>query len=217
MRSVIRFSLFGNYEQYGTENIDIYMKMIDFFGKKGYKPSTSTELLLNPEGQTKAMIMPKFSNDNSIEIEMTSNRINFQKTVNVSNTVEQLNDYFKSEVLELMFSFVENFGIVAKRIALNCEILRKGVCSDKMTVSSYYDDTDKIEMSLRNVGRKIIKDEETNIIIEKDINTLEDTERYVFDINSVAQNQKNRFDNTNMKLMYDSYVEVALQVEKGMK
>lgn len=217
MKSVIRFSLFGNYEKYSTENIDVYMKLIDFFGKKGYKASTSTELVFNPEGQTKTLIMPKFSNDNDIEIEIISTRINFEKTVNTSITVEKLNDYFKNEVLDLFTSFVEKLGIVAMRVALNCQILKKDVCSNIPTVSSYYDDTNNMEMAIRNVGRQMVEDEETNIVSEKHIDVSEGIESYILDINSLAQNQKSRFDSTNVEHMYNSYIEIALQVEKGMK
>ena len=33
MQSVIRFSLFGNYERFSTSNLDSYMKLIEFLEK----------------------------------------------------------------------------------------------------------------------------------------------------------------------------------------
>ena len=60
MQSMIRFSLFGNYERFSTNNLDTYMKLIDFFGRKGYKPATANELQLQPNGQSRVLVMPVF-------------------------------------------------------------------------------------------------------------------------------------------------------------
>lgn len=51
MNNAIRFSIFGDFEKFSTNNLDSYMKMIDFFGKRGYKPATANELQLLPNGQ----------------------------------------------------------------------------------------------------------------------------------------------------------------------
>lgn len=79
MQSMIRFSLFGNYEKFSTNNLDAYMKLIEFFGKRGYKPATANELQLQPNGQSRVLVMPVFLNDAGAVVEITSNRINFQK------------------------------------------------------------------------------------------------------------------------------------------
>ena len=57
---MIRFSLFGNYEKFSTNNLDNYLKLIDFFGKRGYRPSTTNELQLQPNIQSRVLIMPVF-------------------------------------------------------------------------------------------------------------------------------------------------------------
>ena len=81
MQSMIRFSLFGNYEKFSTNNLDAYMKLIEFFGKRGYKPATANELQLQPNGQSRVLVMPVFLNDAGAVVEITSNRINFQKNL----------------------------------------------------------------------------------------------------------------------------------------
>ena len=40
MQSMIRFSLFGNYEKFSTSNLDYYLKLIDYFGKRGLETSS---------------------------------------------------------------------------------------------------------------------------------------------------------------------------------
>ena len=82
MQSMIRFSLFGNYEKFSTSNLDYYLKLIDYFGKRGYRPSTTNELQLQPNGQARVLIMPVFLNESNAVVEITSGRINFQKNSN---------------------------------------------------------------------------------------------------------------------------------------
>ncbi len=81
MQSIIRFSLFGNFERFSTSNLDSYMKLIEFFGKRGYRPATANELQLQPNGQSRVIVMPVFLNETGAIIEMSSNRINFQKNI----------------------------------------------------------------------------------------------------------------------------------------
>ena len=81
MQSMIRFSLFGNYERFSTNNLDSYIRLIEFFGKRGYKPSTANELQLQPNGQARVLTMPNFLNETGATVEITSNRINFQKDI----------------------------------------------------------------------------------------------------------------------------------------
>ena len=53
------------------------MKLIEFFGKRGYRPATANELQLQPNGQSRVIVMPVFLNETGAIIEMSSNRINF--------------------------------------------------------------------------------------------------------------------------------------------
>lgn len=217
MQSMIRFSLFGNYERFSTNNLDTYMKLIDFFGRKGYKPATANELQLQPNGQSRVLVMPVFLNDMGVIVEITSNRINFQKNVNNIVGVEVLNEEFANECSELMGAFVNNMSIEANRVALNCDILKEDITIDMPTQSTYYDVANKTEMSVRNVARKKVENEESNIIIEKYVTTQGGFTKYSYDINSIGENQTIRFNNENIMSMYKAYIDIAIEIEKGLK
>lgn len=217
MQSMIRFSIFGNYERFSTNNLDVYMKLIEFFGRKGYKPSTANELQLQPDGQSRVLIMPVFLHDMEANVEITSSRINFQKNIYSTVGVNELKDKFIDEFSELIVEFVKELSIEAKRVALNCDILKEEITNNMPTQSSYYDDANKTEMSVRNVARNIIEGEESNIIIEKYVTTQGNFTKYSYDINSIAENQAIRFDFNNIMSMYKAYIDIAIEIEKGLK
>ena len=217
MQSMIRFSLFGNYEKFSTSNLDAYMKLIEFFGKRGYKPATANELQLQPNGQPRVLVMPVFLNDIGAAVEITSNRINFQKNLENISKIEKLKEDFTNDFSELMETFVKIMMIEANRVALNCDILKEDIMSEMPTQSTYYDTANKTEMSVRNVARKKVEKEESNIIIEKYVTTLGAFTRYSYDINSIGENQAMRFNSDNIVSMYKAYIEIAVEIEKGLK
>ena len=133
MQSMIRFSLFGNYEKFSTNNLDAYMKLIEFFGKRGYKPATANELQLQPNGQSRVLVMPVFLNDAGAVVEITSNRINFQKNLDNISEIEKLEEDFTNDFSELMETFVNSMMIEANRVALNCDILKEDIMSEMPT------------------------------------------------------------------------------------
>lgn len=217
MQSIIRFSMFGNFERFSTNNLDAYMKLINFFGQKGYKPATANELQLQPNGQARVIIMPNFFNESGAIVEITSNRINFQKTLNSVSEISLLNEEFTNEFTDLLNTFIIDFGIISNRVALNCDIIKDDTESIMPTQSSYFDNTTNTEMSVRNVARKVIENEENNIIIEKYINKLDGFTKCSYDINSISENQMARFNHMNIRTMYDAYICIALEIEKGLK
>lgn len=217
MQSMIRFSLFGNYEKFSTNNLDAYMKLIEFFGKRGYKPATANELQLQPNGQSRVLVMPVFLNDAGAVVEITSNRINFQKNLDNISEIEKLEEDFTNDFSELMETFVNSMMIEANRVALNCDILKEDIMSEMPTQSTYYDTANKTEMSVRNVARKKVENEESNIIIEKYVTALGNFTKYSYDINSIGENQAMRFNNDNIVSMYKAYIEIAVEIEKGLK
>lgn len=217
MQSMIRFSLFGNYEKFSTNNLDAYMKLIGFFGNRGYKPATANELQLQPNGQSRVLVMPVFLNDAGAVVEITSNRINFQKNLDNIQKIEKLEKDFTNDFSELMETFVNLMMIEANRVALNCDILKEDTMSEMPTQSTYYDTANKTEMSVRNVARKKVENEESNIIVEKYVTTLGNFTKYSYDINSIGENQAMRFNNDNIVSMYKAYIEIAVEIEKGLK
>ena len=150
-------------------------------------------------------------------VQITSNRINFQKNVNNIVGVEVLNEEFANECSELMGAFVNNMSIEANRVALNCDILKEDITIDMPTQSTYYDAANKTEMSVRNVARKKVENEESNIIIEKYVTTQGGFTKYSYDINSIGENQTIRFNNDNIMSMYKAYIDIAIEIEKGLK
>lgn len=193
------------------------MKLIQFFGNKGYKPATANELQLQPNGQVRMLIMPVFMNESGATVEITSTRINFQKTVNDVIHIEQLNEVFESEFVDLLDVFIKEMTIVSNRVALNCDILNEDIAEEMPTQSTYFDNISITEMSARNASRKEVEKEETNIIIEKYTTTQGGFTKYSYDINSIAENQEVRFKSSNIKKMYKAYIDIAIEIEKGLK
>lgn len=217
MESLIRFSLFGNYERFSTNNLDAYMKLIDFFGRKGYKPATANELQLQPNGQSRVLVMPIFLNDAGAIVEISSNRINFQKNSEDISKIKELQEKFANDFSELIGEFTKNMAIEANRVALNCDILKEEMMLNMPTQSTYYDDANKTEMSVRNVARRKIENEESNIIIEKYVTMQGGFTKYSYDINSIGENQMMRFDSDNIMSMCSAYIDIAIDIEKGLK
>lgn len=217
MESMIRFSLFGNYEKFSTNNLEYYLKLIDFFGKKGYKPSTTNELQLQPNAQPRVLIMPVFLNESNAIVEITSGRINFQKNSDNIITIETLKEDFENEFSDLLNIFVSDMSILSNRVALNCDIFEADISAEMPTPSKYFDDENKTEMSVRNVARKEVENEETNIILEKYVAKQGGFTKYSYDINSIGENQVIRFNNNNIKKMYEAYISIAIEIEKGLK
>ena len=216
MQNMIRLSLFGNYEKFSTSNLDYYLKLIDCFGKRGYRPSTTNELQLQPNGQARVLIMPVFLNDSNAVVEITSSRINFQKNSDNIVEIKMLKEEFENEFSDLIENFITNMSISANRVALNCDIFTN-IISEMPTQSNYFDNTNKTEMSVRNAARKEVENEESNVIIEKYVTTQGGFTKYSYDINSIGENQITRFDNSNVKKMYDAYIAIAVEIEKGLK
>ncbi len=217
MQSLIRFSLFGNYERFSTNNLETYMKLIEFFGKKGYKPATANELQLQANGQARVLIMPTFFNESNSTVEIMSNRINFQKMINKAADIHKLNEEFASEFLDMVTTFIPDMAIISNRVALNCNILKDDIVSEMPTQSSYFDNVNKTEMSVRNAARIEVEKEESNIIIEKYVTEQGGFTRYSYDINSIEENQASRFHSDKIKKMYEAYVRIAVEIEKGLK
>lgn len=217
MQSMIRFSLFGNFEKFSTNNLDSYLKLIDFFRKRGYKPATTNELQLQPNGQSRVLIMPVFLNDSGAVVEITSNRINFQKNSNDVAGIETLKEDFENEFSDLLDAFTAGMSIASNRVALNCDILRADVSLEMPMQSTYFDNANKTEMSVRNVARKEVEKEESNVIIEKFVTTQGGFTKYSYDINSIGENQAIRFNSSNIRKMYEAYIIIASEIEKGLK
>ena len=217
MQSMIMFSLFGNFEKFNTNNLDYYLKLIDFFGKRGYKPATTNELQLQPNGQSRVLIMPIFLNESGAVVEITSSRINFSKNSNNIFEIEMLKEDFENEFLDLLCTFTSSMSIASNRVALNCDILKPDVSVEMPTQSTYFDNANKTEMSVRNVARKEVEKEESNVIIEKYVTTQGGFTKYSYDINSIGENQVLRFNNSNIKKMYAAYISIAIEIEKGLK
>ena len=88
---------------------------------------------------------------------------------------------------------------------------------ESLNTSKYFDDENKTEMSVRNVARKEVENEETNIILEKYVAKQGGFTKYSYDINSIGENQVIRFNNNNIKKMYEAYISIAIEIEKGLK
>ena len=64
---------------------------------------------------------------------------------------------------------------------------------------------------------KKVENEESNIIIEKYVTTQGGFTKYSYDINSIGENQTIRFNNDNIMSMYKAYIDIAIEIEKGLK
>lgn len=220
MQNMIQLSLFGDYEKYSTDNFDSYKKLIDFFGDKEYKPATINELQLQPNGQVRVIVMPEFLDETGTIIDISSNRINFQKNVDCEDIIcesriDELNQVFQNEFSDLLNLFLDEFSIKSNRIALNCGIIEKDTKHNILIQSDFFDDINKTEMLLKNATRKEIEKEETNITLEK--YTTQGFIKYFYDINSLAENQVYRFSKNNIQKIFNEYINTAITIEKGLK
>ena len=193
------------------------MKLIEFFGKKAYRPATTNELQLQQNGQARVLVMPVFMNETRAVVEITSNRINFQKEILDVVGIEELNKEFVGEFFDWLDIFITDMSVTSNRVALNCEIFKEDITLEMPTQSSYFDCANKTEMTVRNVARKEVEKEESNVIIDKYVNLQEGLTKYLYDINSIGENQVLRFNDQNIKKMYEAYINIAIEIEKGMK
>ena len=161
--------------------------------------------------------MPVFLNESNAIVEITSGRINFQKNSNNIVEIEMLKEEFENEFSDLIETFITSMSISSNRVALNCDIFKTDISSEMPTQSKYFDDANKTEMSVRNVARKEGEKEESNVIIEKYVATQGGFTKYSYDINSIGENQITRFNNSNIKKMYEAYIAIAVEIEKGLK
>lgn len=217
MQSIIRLSLFGNYEKFSTSNLDNYMKLIEFFTKRCYRPATTNELQLQQNGQARVLVMPVFLNDTGAVVEITSNRISFQKEFSDVMMIEVLSKEFVNEFFDWLDMFIVDMSISSNRVALNCEIYKDEITTEMPTQSSYFNNANKTEMTVRNVARKEVGKEESNIIIEKYVNVDGGFTRYLYDINSNGENKLLRFSSENIHKMYKAYINIATEIEKGLQ
>lgn len=192
------------------------MKLIEFFGKKGYKPATANELQLQTNGQARVLIMPTFFNESNISVEIMSNRINLQKIINRAVAIGKLNEEFAGDFFDMLNTFIADMKVISNRVALNCDIVEDNIRSEMPTQSSYFDSIEKTEMSVRNAARKDVEKEESNIIFEKYITAQGGFTRYSYDINSIEENQTNRFHVEKIKKLYEAYISIAMEIERGL-
>ncbi len=217
MQNRICFSLFGNYEKFSTENIENYMKLIPFFANRGFKPSTGNELQVLPNGQVKMIIMPTFINELGVSVEIMTERLNIQKVINSDVDCNKLSSYFFSEISDILFEFVKEFNVAANRIAINCNIFKNEELVNPICVSDYFDDKIITENTNRNVARQIVDEEDVNVIIEKYADNRKKVMKYTYDINTVPENTKVRFEYSNIRGYFEKFIEIMLDLEKGMK
>lgn len=218
MQSIIRFSLFGNYEKFNTGNMETYVKLIEFFVPKGYKPTSANELqLLGHTGQVKVIVMPLFINDNGVSIEISSNRINFQKVMDGCTALSEMKETFEAELEETMMTFIREMNVTANRIAVNADIIKNGFEESMATTSNYFETVQRTESNIRNAARKAIAGEETNVILEKFSTNLGQFTKYSYDVNSIPENSQMRFGSENIGLLFEEYMTAALKIEEGAK
>lgn len=225
MQSIMRFSMFGNYEKFNTSNAELYIKLIEFFRKNNYGAATANELQIQQNGQSRVLFMPLFlNNTNNTMVEIMSGRINFQISYE-NNTKEiglvELNERFSNELENFIDKFIKDMNLSANRVALNCEIVKnsnRNDCIFQNTQSIFFDKKERIEILSRDAVQKEINNEMSNIILEKTFNFQNNLIKYSYDINSIAENTTFRFDSSsNILEMYKSYVTVAKEIEEGLK
>lgn len=217
MPNIFRFSLFGNFEGFTTNNTDTYLNLIRFFGARGYKPATANELQLQPNGQVRMLIMPTFLDDENGTVEITSNRINFQKSVNYEIEFEEFSRCYMNEYDNIIVSFLSEMNILSNRLALNVEIMKSNTSQDIPLQSDYFSDKVVSEYSLKNATRVLIDDEMCNVILEKYADANNNKVKFIYDINTLGETQQLRFEISNISKMMMAFINTAIAVEKGLK
>lgn len=213
MNSNIIFSLFGDYRRFNTKNSDLYIKLIEFFVRKGYTPSTSNELILHPNnGQVSTFSMPLFSN-NSNMVTMASKQISFQKN-NIGDFEETSSMYemVKKEFSDLINEFVSLTEIEANRIGLNCNIQYD--LKDKSIPSCFnLIGSENIKIStIQNVEHRHLNREDINVVVTKSIDIRNQLNSFTIDISSLMENQTLRFKKDNINNWCEEYFKSATEI-----
>lgn len=107
--------------------------------------------------------------------------------------------------------------LTANRVALNYDIFDININNKMPIVSSYYKSSNNVEMSVRNMSRIMVENENSNVITEKYVDLSNNIVKYSYDINTMAENQIMRFNFSNIPKMYKSYMDISLEIEKGME
>ena len=67
------------------------------------------------------------------------------------------------------------------------------------------------------MSRIMVENENSNVITEKYVDLSNNIVKYSYDINTMAENQIMRFNFSNIPKMYKSYMDISLEIEKGME
>lgn len=214
MKSNVIFSLYGDYQRFNTKNSDLYIKLIEFFVRKGYTPSTTNELTVQTNGQVSAFAMPLFSNNTNI-IAIASKQISFQKNnIGASENIPLMYEMTKNDFNDIMKDFVSSMEIEANRIGLICNIqydlLNKVIPHQFQLIQS-----ENVKIStVQNVMRHRLLEENVNVVVTKSIDIMNKLNSFALDINSLAENQILRFKKDNINNLYEEYFKFATEITK---
>ena len=217
MQNIIRYSFFGNFEEFNTNNTENYMKLVNFFCSRGFKSTMGNELQLQPNGEVKPLIMPVFFNEDGVAVEFFSNRINFQMVVTEDIDLYKLTNTFKEKYVEIVNLFITELNIKAIRLALNIELEK--VDENKnfgFVTSDFYKEGNITETSLRNLAKVKIKKDLCNVICEKYIPKEGNTIRVIYDINTEVVNPPTIYEGESINKLFEEFIIKAHTIDKGL-
>lgn len=217
MNDKIRLSVFGNFENYSTNNVENYIKLINYFSSNGYKTSTAIELQVNKEtGAAVQRIMPLFISDNEdCTIEFQSERINITLDIETGIDINQTKERFNTKALNIFVKLCSEFDLKLNRLALNYYIS----VEDNFDINSYKlsdEITEELkEVTVRNRTVRKIENENINIVIQR--SNKNGVNRVIYDINTEGNNTDYRFCKEDVIKWWDTFLQIVKEINKGMK
>lgn len=199
MNNQIRFTAFGNFGNLSTSNTNNYIKLIEFFNKRGYSAATFTEFTMQPGAVSPTQyIMPVFIRDNNkYSVEFSSERITAVLNIGEVEKICNGKEEFESKLLQLYIDLFNEFEFKSNRLAFNF------ICNSKYDqkfnkeryiISSFMNNSNDIGIS--NVATQTYKQEVINLILQRKYNEVTGFQT-TYDINTNALDKSFRFDGNN--------------------
>lgn len=159
-----KFSAFGEFDKI-QPTPEVFEKLLQQFGGKGFIPSLANELRVSPSDPQKSMAVRRvvLSNTNNENVAILGNRIDYE--------FQYDQDYIlgKTEIEEILtkirdvYSFLfDNFSVKSNRLAVNIDCYAipkesdfKSILSKFLTPVDFINSNDYVDYSVRALIRKI--------------------------------------------------------------
>jgi len=210
MINYTQVSVFGDFERFSTSNADTYIKLIQFFNQRGYKPSAINTFKVDLNGSLANIIMPVFLRENQYIVEFLGDRINFKQMSLENDEIKISNRIFLNNVKSLFLEALRTFGILSNRLSLICK--EECVCKDEVKEAAMLIGEPAVEQTIRTLVKKEIAGESCNIIKESIYDLKNHTQTNIYDYNTIFENGDLRFHADNVGKIFESFYDILQEM-----